>query len=162
MQLFTFGEGAFGALGHGNRESINYPKEVKKWNGLEHLEKSGVVKTVRGIKKVACGLWHTAAIVEVVKINKMNEQVASPVIFTWGDGGKFRLGQGDKEGRLVSALVESLCCYSFYQIACGHNITVALTKSGCVITMGDPTYGQLGTSKCNNEGPNVVIYTYRC
>jgi Regulator of chromosome condensation (RCC1) repeat/FYVE zinc finger len=160
MQLFTFGEGTFGALGHGNRESINYPKEVKKWSGLEHLEKSGVVKTeVRGIKKVACGLWHTAAIVEVVKINKMNEQLASSVIFTWGDGGKFRLGQGDKEVRLVPALVESLCSYSFHQIACGHNITVALTTSGRVITMGDPTYGQLGTSKGNNEGPNVVILT---
>ncbi|KAJ4805835.1 Regulator of chromosome condensation (RCC1) family protein [Rhynchospora pubera] len=157
-KLFTFGEGAFGALGHNNHESISYPKEVKSWSGLEHFESKGLKGEVRGTSKVACGLWHTAAIVEVVKTkDKEQVQVSSQIIFTWGDGGKFRLGHGDREARLMPALVESLCSYNFHQIACGHNLTVALTTSGRVITMGDSAYGQLGTAKVNSESPNLVI-----
>ncbi|KAJ3688934.1 hypothetical protein LUZ61_018098 [Rhynchospora tenuis] len=157
-KLFTFGEGAFGALGHGNRESISYPKEVKMWSGLEHFENKGLKGEVRGTSKVACGLWHTAAIVEVVKTKEKEQvQVSSQIVFTWGDGGKFRLGHGDREARLMPALVESLCSYNFHQIACGHNLTVALTTSGRVITMGDSAYGQLGTAKVNSESPNLVI-----
>lgn len=49
-KLFTFGDGAFGVLGHGDMESVSYPKEVQSLSGL---------KTI----KVACGVWHTAAIV---------------------------------------------------------------------------------------------------
>lgn len=51
-KLFTFGDGAFGALGHGDHESVFYPREVKCLNKLMTF-------------KVACGMYPTAAIIEV-------------------------------------------------------------------------------------------------
>ncbi|KAE8703042.1 XB3 in, putative isoform 1 [Hibiscus syriacus] len=120
-KLFTFGDGRFGVLGHGDRESTTYPKEVQMLNGL---------KTV----KVACGVWHTAAILEVSGQSGAN--ISSRKLFTLGDGDKHRLGHGNKESYLLPSCVSSLIDYNFHQLACGHTITVALTTSGHVFTMG--------------------------
>ena len=131
-KLFTFGDGSFGVLGHGDRESTAYPREVKSLSGL---------KTVT----VACGVWHTAAIVEVM--GQPGGNSSSRKLFIWGDGDEHRLGHGDKETRLVPTCVSSLIDYNFHQLACGHSIKVALTISGHVFTVGSSrstVHGQLG------------------
>ncbi|KAE8706190.1 hypothetical protein F3Y22_tig00110403pilonHSYRG00168 [Hibiscus syriacus] len=140
-KLFTFGDGRFGVLGHGDRENSAYPKEVQMLNGL---------KTV----KVACGVWHTAAIVEVSGQSGAN--ISSRKLFTWGDGDKHRLGHGSKESYLLPFCVSSLIDYNFHQIACGHTITVALTTSGHVFTMGSTAYGQLGNPSSDGKLPCLV------
>uniref|UniRef100_I1N357 FYVE-type domain-containing protein n=1 Tax=Glycine max TaxID=3847 RepID=I1N357_SOYBN len=140
-KLFTFGDGTFGVLGHGNRESIPYPKEVKFLNGS---------KTI----KVACGVWHTAAIVEVTF--QSNSNVSSRKLFTWGDGDKYRLGHGNKGTYLQPTCVSALIKYNFHQIACGHTMTVALTTSGHVFTMGSNENGQLGNRLADEKVPILV------
>ncbi|CAN8258383.1 unnamed protein product [Cochlearia groenlandica] len=140
-KLFTFGDGAFGVLGHGNRESFSHPKEVLSLNGL---------KTV----KVACSVWHTAAIVEVM--GQIGSSMSSRKLFTWGDGDKNRLGHGNKETYLLPTCVSSLIDYNFHQIACGHTFTVALTTSGHVFTMGGTSHGQLGNSISDGKLPCLV------
>uniref|UniRef100_A0A803LMQ5 Uncharacterized protein n=1 Tax=Chenopodium quinoa TaxID=63459 RepID=A0A803LMQ5_CHEQI len=142
-KLFTFGDGSFGVLGHGDRESVSYPKEVQLLSGL---------KTV----KVACGVWHTAAIVEVMSPSTSGSSISSRKLFTWGDGDKFRLGQGNKDAYLLPTCVSALIDYSFNQIACGHNFTVALTTSGHVFTMGSPSHGQLGNPQADGKSPSLV------
>lgn len=140
-KLFTFGDGTYGVLGHGDRESFPYPKEVQSLSGL---------KTI----KVACGVWHTAAIVEVMGQSGAN--VSSRKLFTWGDGDKHRLGHGSKETYLVPTCVSSLIDYNFHQLACGHTLTVALTTSGHVFTMGGTAYGQLGNPSSDGRVPCLV------
>ncbi|GMJ05470.1 hypothetical protein like AT4G14368 [Hibiscus trionum] len=140
-RLFTFGDGRFGVLGHGDRENAAYPKEVQMLNGL---------KTI----KVACGVWHTAAIVEVS--SQSNANITSRKLFTWGDGDKHRLGHGSKETYLLPTCVSSLIDYNFHQLACGHTITVALTTSGHVFTMGGTAYGQLGNPSSDGKLPCLV------
>ncbi|KAK9289147.1 hypothetical protein L1049_017620 [Liquidambar formosana] len=140
-KLFTFGDGTFGVLGHGDRESVPYPREVQLLSGL---------KTI----KVACGVWHTAAIVEVMGQSGVN--VSSRKLFTWGDGDKHRLGHGSKETYLLPTCVSSLIDYNFQQLACGHNMTVALTTSGHVFTMGGTAYGQLGCPQSDGRLPSLV------
>ncbi|KAG6727019.1 PH, RCC1 and FYVE domains-containing protein 1-like isoform X2 [Carya illinoinensis] len=140
-KLFTFGDGTYGVLGHGDRKSISYPKEVQALSGL---------KTT----KVACGVWHTAAIVEVV--GQSGSNVSSKKLFTWGDGDKHRLGHGSKEAYLVPTCVSSLIDYNFHQLACGHTLTVALTTSGHVFTMGATVYGQLGNPSSDGKVPCLV------
>ncbi|KAG2594231.1 hypothetical protein PVAP13_5NG632300 [Panicum virgatum] len=139
-QLFTFGDGSFGVLGHGDRESISVPREVESLKGL---------RTVR----VACGVWHTAAVVEVMAGNSSSSNCSSGKIFTWGDGDKGRLGHGDKEPRLVPTCVAALVEPNFCQVACGHCLTVALTTSGHVYTMGSAVYGQLGNIQADGMLP---------
>ncbi|KAL3507632.1 hypothetical protein ACH5RR_033014 [Cinchona calisaya] len=140
-KLFTFGDGSFGVLGHGDRESVAYPKEVQLLSGL---------KTI----KVACGVWHTAAIVEVT--NQTGTTVSSKKLFTWGDGDKHRLGHGNKETYLLPTCVSALIDYNFHQIACGNNTTIALTTSGHIFTVGSNACGQLGNPLSDGKLPCLV------
>ncbi|KAK7393687.1 hypothetical protein VNO78_22250 [Psophocarpus tetragonolobus] len=140
-KLFTFGDGRFGVLGHGDRESICYPKEVQLLSGHKAI-------------KVACGVWHTAAIIECMDPNGSN--ASSKRIFTWGDGDQYRLGHVNKETYLQPTCVTALADYSFEQIACGYTMTVALTVSGHVFTMGGTTYGQLGNPNSDGKVPILV------
>ncbi|EPS59802.1 hypothetical protein M569_15002, partial [Genlisea aurea] len=143
-QLFTFGDGTFGVLGHGDTVSVSRPREVESLKGL---------KTVR----VACGIWHTAAIVEVMVGNSTSgSNCSSGKLFTWGDGDKFRLGHGDKDSKLVPTCVAALVEPNFCQVACGHSLTVALSTSGQVYVMGSPVYGQLGNPQADGKLPCQV------
>ncbi|KAG9153027.1 hypothetical protein Leryth_023920 [Lithospermum erythrorhizon] len=141
-QLFTFGDGTFGVLGHGDRQNVSYPREVGSLSGL---------KTV----SVACGVWHTAAVVEVI-MTQSSSSISCGKLFTWGDGDKNRLGHGDKEPRLEPTCVPALIDHNFYKIACGHSLTVGLTTSGQVFTMGSTVYGQLGNSLSDGKLPCLV------
>ncbi|PSR88206.1 Ultraviolet-B receptor like [Actinidia chinensis var. chinensis] len=144
-QLFTFGDGTFGALGHGDHRSIDIPREVGTLRGL---------RTV----KVACGVWHSAAIVDVMtgSISGPSDYPSSGKLFTWGDGDKCRLGHGDKDPRLVPECVAASVDVSFCQVACGHNLTVSLTTSGRVYTMGSTAYGQLGSPLADGKTPTCI------
>lgn len=141
-QLFTFGDGVFGALGHGDRRCTTIPREVEALKGM---------RTVRA----ACGVWHTAAVVEI-KDESSDSVCSSGKLFTWGDGDKGRLGHGDREARLVPALVSSLSEPSFCQVACGLDITIALTTTGRVYVMGSTAYGQLGNPKADGKLPTCI------
>lgn len=140
-KVFTFGDGTFGALGHGNRENVAYPKEVESLSGFRTM-------------KVACGVWHSAAIVETTSQTGVN--MVSRKLFTWGDGDKNRLGHGDKEARLVPTVVQALVDNNFHQVACGYSMTIALATSGHVFTMGSSNYGQLGNPKADGKQPCQV------
>jgi alpha-tubulin suppressor-like RCC1 family protein len=143
-QLFTFGDGSFGVLGHGDLRSVSYPREVESLSGL---------KTIA----VACGVWHTAAIVEVIVTRSSSSvKLSAGKLFTWGDGDKHRLGHGDKETRLKPTCVATLIDHDFYRVACGHSLTVALTTSGQVLSMGNAVYGQLGNPHSDGRIPCLV------
>lgn len=140
-KLFTFGDGKFGVLGHGDRESVKYPKEVQSLIGLKTL-------------KVACGVWHTAAIVEITTHHGGHS--TSKKLFTWGDGDKYRLGHGNKETHLQPTCITALIDYNFHQVACGHSMTLAITTSGHVFSMGSSAYGQLGNPQSDGKLPSLV------
>ncbi|EOA33285.1 hypothetical protein CARUB_v10019712mg [Capsella rubella] len=143
-QLFTFGDGSFGALGHGDRRSTSVPREVESLSGLV-------------VMKVACGVWHTAAVVEVSN-EASNAEVGSSCgqVFTWGDGEKGQLGHGDNDPKLLPECVVSLTNENIYQVACGHSLTVSLTSTGHVYTMGSTAYGQLGNPTAKGNFPARV------
>ncbi|XP_045811476.1 PH, RCC1 and FYVE domains-containing protein 1-like [Trifolium pratense] len=141
-KLFTFGDGTFGVLGHGDRENLPYPREVESLSGLRTIA-------------VACGVWHTAAVVEVIATQSI-ASLSSGKLFTWGDGDKNRLGHGDKEARLKPTCVPAIIDYNFQKIACGHSLTVGLTTSGQVFTMGSTVYGQLGNPQSDGKLPCLV------
>eukprot|EP00250_Pteridium_aquilinum_P019088 c24287_g2_i1 orf=404-3793(+) len=142
-QLFTFGDGTFGVLGHGDRSSTSVPREVDSLKGL---------RTVR----VSCGVWHSAAVVEVMVGSTGSSNCSSGKLFTWGDGDKGRLGHGDKEQKLVPTCVAALVEHNFRNVSCGHSLTVGLTISGQVFTMGSTVYGQLGDPQADGKVPKRV------
>ncbi|KAI6691390.1 hypothetical protein NL676_028218 [Syzygium grande] len=141
-QLYTFGDGTFGVLGHGDLRSISRPKEVESLRGSQ-------------VKSVACGHWHTAAIVEIVS-DRLSSSGVSGKLFTWGDGDGGRLGHGDQEKRLLPTCVAKLMDHDFVQVSCGRTFTVALTKLGKVHTFGSGIHGQLGNPRATDKSIIVV------
>lgn len=141
-QLFTFGDGTFGVLGHGNVQSISRPKEVESLVGL-------------WVKSVACGPWHTAAIVEVVtdcfKIKRKGGK-----LFTWGDGDKGKLGHSDQERKLLPTCVTELVDQDFVQVVCGRVLTAGLTNMGKIYSMGSAEHGQLGNPHARDKSITIV------
>ncbi|CAN0863404.1 PH, RCC1 and FYVE domains-containing protein 1 [Linum grandiflorum] len=142
-QLFTFGDGTFGVLGHGDRKSVSMPREVESLQGLRTM-------------RVACGVWHTAAIVEVMVGSSNTTSCCSGKLFTWGDGDKGRLGHGDMVAKLVPTCVAALGDSDFCRVSCGHSMTVGLTTKGHVYTMGSSVYGQLGNPQASSKVPTRV------
>ncbi|CAA7016459.1 unnamed protein product [Microthlaspi erraticum] len=145
-QLFTFGDGSFGALGHGDRRSSSVPREVEGLSGLR-------------VMRVACGVWHTAAVVEVsneVSSDDAEQCSSSGQLFTWGDGEKGQLGHGDDDVKLLPECVVSLMNENICQVACGCSLTVSLTINGHVYTMGSKAYGQIGNPNANGKFPSRV------
>lgn len=129
-RLFTYGDGTFGALGHGDLQSYSNPKDVESIKGLR-------------VKTAACGPWHTAAVIDIT--------VHCGKLFTWGDSDKGRLGHRDQERKLVPTYVAELLDHDFVQVSCGDTLTVGLTTTGRVFTIGSAVYGQLGVPQARDK-----------
>ncbi|XP_031269082.1 PH, RCC1 and FYVE domains-containing protein 1 isoform X1 [Pistacia vera] len=142
-KLFTFGDGTFGALGHGDRSSTSVPREV------ETLREQRT-------EMASCGVWHTAAIVGVTSGSSSFSGPSSRKLFTWGDGADGQLGHGDEEPRLVPDRVAVSEDTNFCKVACGHSITIALTDSGQIYSMGSANYGQLGSPGSTGKIPTRI------
>jgi E3 ubiquitin-protein ligase HERC2 len=95
FQVFSWGEGEDGKLGHNNRLSLDKPRLIES------------LKSKR-IRDIACGSSHSAAI------------TSNGELYTWGLGEYGRLGHGDSvtqlKPKLVSAVVTQKACL-FYMKA---------------------------------------------
>ncbi|CAA7020165.1 unnamed protein product [Microthlaspi erraticum] len=143
-QLFTYGSGTFGVLGHGSLENVSKPKEV------ESLKRMKVIS-------VSCGPWHTAAVVETGIDRRYHNARSSGKLFTWGDGDKGRLGHVDSKRKLVPTCVTELVDHDFVKVSCGWTLTVALSVRGSVYTMGSSIHGQLGCPRAKDKSINAVL-----
>uniref|UniRef100_A0A1J3K2Z0 Ultraviolet-B receptor UVR8 n=1 Tax=Noccaea caerulescens TaxID=107243 RepID=A0A1J3K2Z0_NOCCA len=143
-QIFTYGSGTFGVLGHGSVENVSKPKEV------ESLRRMKVIS-------VSCGPWHTAAVVETAADRKYHNAKSCGKLFTWGDGDKGRLGHVDSKRKLVPTCVTELVDHDFVKVCCGWTLTVALSVRGSVYTMGSSIHGQLGCPRAKDKSINAVL-----
>lgn len=120
-EVFSWGEGEDGKLGHGNRDSYDRPKLIEALSGL-------------GVADIACGSAHSAAI------------TSEGHLLTWGKGRYGRLGHGDSEDQLKPKVVETLLGYRVIDVACGSGDaqTLCITDDDNVWSFGDGDYGKLG------------------
>ena len=93
-KVYIFGDGQCGQLGHGNKESKNYPVLVKALKG-------------KHITQVQCGMYHNSMAL-----------TSSGYVFTWGAGASGLLGRGKSNLRDLSipCLVEGLRQHNIVQI----------------------------------------------
>lgn len=126
--VWTWGEGAFGALGHGadaGRASTPMPRRVAGLSGRRALS-------------VSCGVWHTAA----VALASSDASVGSDpggCLWTWGDADGGKLGLGDVAASadtptMVAATPEG--AVDFRSVSCGQWHTLALDADGGVWVCG--------------------------
>lgn len=125
-QLYTFGYGECGRLGHGDEASVQTPTAVSFFTSL--IESVGA--TVGGIAHVACGREHTM-------VTLVNGEVYG---FGWAEAG--RLGTGDTGCCAFPMKVVAL--QRIRMTACGREHTLALTLDGDVFAFGAGFGGRLG------------------
>ena len=125
--LYTFGTGDGGKLGHGDTTSYVTPRLV------ESLASDIVIE-------VACGYWHTMAIVLVPPLLK------GGFVYTWGSGRCGQLGQGGTQVSLRPGLVRDLLVTHVVvkKICAGMFHNVVLSVDDIVFTWGSNVNGCLG------------------
>ncbi|KAL3879973.1 hypothetical protein ACJMK2_032247, partial [Sinanodonta woodiana] len=120
-ELYTWGKGRYGRLGHGDSEDQPRPKLVEPLKGYRVID-------------VACGSGdaQTLCITD------------DDSVWSWGDGDYGKLGRGGSDGCKVPMRVDSLQGLGVFKVECGSQFSVALTKSGAVYTWGKGDYHRLG------------------
>jgi E3 ubiquitin-protein ligase HERC2 len=132
-ELFTWGQGTNGRLGHGDSNNLNKPKAVK---GLEKVRVTCVACSSREAHTLAAGDNNT--------------------LWSWGDGSFGKLGVKDKEYSDVPLLINTFSS-PVIQIECGMHFSVALTKDGKVYTWGKGLYYRLGNESVASQLLPAVV-----
>ena len=123
-ELFTWGKGLFGQLGHANNQSISNPQLVSE------LSKVKVVQ-------VACGWQHTIALTN------------DGQVFSWGYGEDGQLGHGNTDDLFKPKLISKLKSRRITQIACGHSHSGAI-GNGDLFMWGSNPDSRLMIEKSDN------------
>ncbi|CAN6854693.1 unnamed protein product [Brassica oleracea] len=171
MEVYSWGWGDFGRLGHGNSSDLFTPLPIKALQGVR-------------IKQIACGDSHCLAVTmegevqswgrnqngqlglgdtedslvprkiqafEGIRIKMVAagaEHTAAVTedgdLYGWGWGRYGNLGLGDRNDRLVPERVTSTGAEKMSMVACGWRHTISVTYSGALYTYGWSKYGQLG------------------
>ncbi|KAG8235151.1 hypothetical protein J437_LFUL015191, partial [Ladona fulva] len=120
-ELYTWGLGEYGRLGHGDLVSQFRPKRVRALAGLRVIQ-------------VACGSRDAQTLALTLDGS----------VFSWGDGDFGKLGRGGSEGCTLPRNIERLNGQGVIQVECGAQFSLALTEAGEVWTWGKGDYFRLG------------------
>jgi len=117
--VWSWGEGGFGRLGHGDWQNRLLPKKVEALAGQR-------------VVAVAAGDFHSLALTAV------------GAVWSWGEGDIGRLGHGDEQNQLLPKKVEALAGQRVVAVSAGIAHSLALTADGAFFTWGHGGHGCLG------------------
>ncbi|OQS02913.1 regulator of chromosome condensation (RCC1) [Thraustotheca clavata] len=181
-ELYTWGSGEDGRLGHGDIRDRAIPRKVMSL--LSHR-----------VTQASCGGAHTAVVTADHKLFTFGrgkngrlglgpevtfKMTPEPVsgeewtsvycgwnftvgltingkVFCWGKQGEGQCGLGyANQDQYIPVLVQALIPYQIVQVACGYTHTLALSNEGEVFSWGLGEYGQLGKGSVYQPVPELV------
>ncbi|KAG6768501.1 hypothetical protein POTOM_027422 [Populus tomentosa] len=126
MEVYSWGWGDFGRLGHGNSSDLFTPQPIKALHSLK-------------IRQIACGDSHCLAVT-------MDGEVQS-----WGRNQNGQLGLGTTEDSLVPQKIQAFRESLLKWFAAGAEHTAAVTEDGELYGWGWGRYGNLGLGDRNDR-----------
>lgn len=118
-EVYSFGRGGYGQLGHGDNEDQSLPKKVEALAGIK-------------VKAIAAGDHYSLVLTEAGEV------------YSFGYGLTGRLGHGDDENQSLPKKIEGLTGIIVKAIAAGGGHSLVLTEAGEVYSFGSGSLGQLG------------------
>ncbi|CAI0405268.1 unnamed protein product [Linum tenue] len=125
-EVYSWGWGDFGRLGHGNSSDLFIPQPIKALHSLK-------------IRQIACGDSHCLAVT-------MDGEVQS-----WGRNQNGQLGLGTMEDALVPHKIQAFQGIPIKMVAAGAEHTAAITEDGELYGWGWGRYGNLGLGDRNDR-----------
>jgi alpha-tubulin suppressor-like RCC1 family protein/methionine-rich copper-binding protein CopC len=126
-EVYTWGLGNFGRLGHGDDADLSAPKRIE---GAFGGEKVAVIDMGNGA---------SYAITE------------SGALYAWGQNSNGQLGLGDTGHRLAPVKVEALADERVVAVSSGTSHSLALTADGDVYAFGSNTRGAIGDGSSGGQ-----------
>ncbi|PRP87030.1 putative uvb-resistance protein uvr8 [Planoprotostelium fungivorum] len=118
--VFTFGCGSLGRLGHGDNNHLTSPKVVSSLRGKRILQ-------------IGAGNWYTMALSD------------HGAVFSWGYNRFGQIGHGKASTQLFPRHISSLYNNTIVKICCGKVHSLFWSETGDIYSMGSGNCGQLGT-----------------
>ncbi|GIL61242.1 hypothetical protein Vafri_15644 [Volvox africanus] len=145
-QLYTWGRGKYGQLGHGDWG--NRPRPVQ-------------VASLRGIrtKQVSCGADHTLVLAEAeaeAGTGGADSSACRRLVYSFGRGTWGATGLGSTDNTCRPSRVQGLESEDVVQVSAGSRHSLALSTSHQVFAFGNNDFGQLGLDPglvSNGRGP---------
>ncbi|GLC44604.1 hypothetical protein PLESTB_001324500 [Pleodorina starrii] len=126
-QVYSWGWGDFGRLGHGDCNDVFVPRPIEFFSG-------------RPVSRVACGDTHTLVVA-----------ADTGELFTFGRNQNGQLGLGHTNDCLSPQRVVALQGERVRSVACGSEHSLAATESGAVFAWGWGRYGNLGDGESQDR-----------
>jgi len=137
--VYSWGAGDGGRLGHGDDLNREQPTLIKFFSPED--KRGSQVRHI--VLQVACGYWHSAAVVLVPPLTE------GGYVYTWGSGFAGQLGQGVNNKSRLPKIVEPLLDHHVVatRIKCGSHHNIILSDTDDLWAWGSNRYGCLGAPK---------------
>ncbi|KAG0488076.1 hypothetical protein HPP92_006887 [Vanilla planifolia] len=136
LQVYSWGWGDFGRLGHGNSSDVFTPQPIKALEGIK-------------IKQLACGDSHCLAVTVFGEVQRITYILF--YFFKLGRNQSGQLGSGNTEDSLLPQKITTFEGIPIKMVAAGAEHTAAISENGELYGWGWGRYGNLGLGDRNDR-----------